>query len=240
MTGDTGNSGPTGLVSTNAAVLDAADNVTGQTGNPAGAVTPLTTDNVSVLNGSGDTIGDNGTGTGPGSIDVGVLNPPATGGGGGSGGGGGGLDTGTVNVDVTTHPSDQPVTVDVNHDDRLPGMTTADVNVDLSDVPGSLPGLPGLPGVPGLPGLPGAPGAPGTSGSSSSSSSGGGGGGVAIGGFSGGGAYADNLRARCVLILRDPKHYSKRDWEICHRWALLQQKKSKSQPHEVQVGPGPG
>jgi hypothetical protein len=68
---------------------------------------------------------------------------------------------------------------------------------------------------------------------------GGGGGGVEIGGFSGTYAAADDWHARCALVFKDPKKFTKRVWNYCHR-LVLKDRKPQAHPRSATVGAGPG
>jgi hypothetical protein len=187
----------------------------------------------------GDTGSDNSGGNNPGfaGIEAKALDPGGDNGG-GNGGFGGGVTDGTVGVAVTFEQSDKPLTVDASHDNGVIGNTEVGANADLSHATEAIPAAPALPGLPGAPGTPGAAGDSSSSALASASSSGGGG--VEIGGFNG--AYAsDDLRARCVRVLRDPKKYTKRLWETCRGYVKKEQQQKKAPPQRsVTVGAGPG
>ena len=81
-------------------MLDAAGNTTGQSNNPAGAVIPLATSNVSALNGAGSNTGDTGNGSGNTltATNAGILNDANTGTGNSGDGASGGPSLASINL----------------------------------------------------------------------------------------------------------------------------------------------
>jgi len=147
---------PMGLVNSNAAALNGANNTTGQSDNSGGGQTPVTATNAAALNGPGASTGDGGstnsstitnaaiangagttTGTGgdtsgapaPASGSVDALDPGT---GGGTGGGSGLPVTADLTVDTNGNPSGPLVTADASHTDGVPGQSDANVDINLT------------------------------------------------------------------------------------------------------------
>jgi hypothetical protein len=204
----------------------------------------VTSDNVGIGN-DGATTGS-GTGSDPAGANVTGLSPSD----GGSGGGNGGVDPGTQTVAVTTEPSDQPISIDANHDGGLPGDNTATANLDLGSAV-TLPGGSVNNGGDTTNNIAnniinsGSETTGSGGGAEANATAGGGGGGVEIGGFSGAyaaGAGDTDWRARCALVFKDPKKYTKRVWNYCHRLVQKEKPKPQGKPANAapSVGPGPG
>ncbi|HEY5280757.1 MAG TPA: hypothetical protein VIJ67_13500, partial [Pseudolabrys sp.] len=244
----------------NAAVLNGANNKTGQTGGTAGGIKPLTATNAAALNGAGATTGDNGgtnsltatnaavangpgtaTGTSgegtsgepaPASGSIAALNPGTAG---GAGGGGLGTDlpaTAAVTVETNGNPNGPLVSGDATHTDGIPGQTdaAADVNLTpattaLGDTVSNVTNNAGdtIGGVTNN----GGDTITNVNNTANGGTEAGGGGSVAIGGFSG--AYAaEDWHARCIRVLREPRHYAKKLWRHCRELVRKEHRKTNA------------
>ena len=156
---------------------------------------------------------------------------------------------------MTTKPSDQPVTADIDRDDST-GDTAAEANVDLGGIAGTAGDTISDAGdtvndvtnntgdtVNNIVGDTIGDTVNNTTTNNTSTTTGsgggdvveggGGGGGVAIGGFSG--TYNEDWRARCVRVLREPKKFKHRVVEYCRRLAgLKKQQQSRAQRPSAQ------